>query len=692
VTRTPPLSVLAFTLLCLRFNASAAGAEGRIIERKAMDTLTAVEMHVGDTLRFTLANGEVRTMTLEDTAVRILLTNLKQRKKGFHGGHTVYAFTCRVNVDGQSMDMLRYVPTQQSFYEPYVINGMRIWFDGVGQIGDLLNENHGECIPRRDARFAVQDATLPICPQELRPWYPNPQNFIDVRESYNGNDVWMGPYQGGDAHGGLDINMPIGEKIWAPIDFDEQFYFNSLARGDNNNRHRGIRRWANGQVWTLQCHHLVRLLVPEHAPVAQGTHYAVAAGTLTGSHPHSHFVFKVGEGDDQVLLDAWILFWQTFENNKRRAGEIRANIQPLAPAKTGQPVTFSSEGSRPGQTGVGLATHWDFGDGGGSLEPHPTHVFATPGVYPVTLVVDDGAARARCTQHITVGGEAVNSPVLSLAAPETDEAPEDLSFRPRSPEVMDVYGLPIRHLPRTVRFTARPRGRAKPTPRQIRLVNTGGGELADADIRVDYAERDGWLTVIRTGSGNEQRLRLAVDAARLHRGVGVYHATVKVNVPDTANSPQSFRVRLAVPRHSPTSEVIVDNADPGCRATPYFWFAPRFHVAWTEGHGGDYLTSGGRHDEGQLVRYTADLAAGRYEVKFVDGPRWHEIPGAADSRVRVRVFHRDGVDTLDLHPADNPILGTFNFQEGTDGHIEFHAPGSTGTIIADALHFKRLAP
>jgi hypothetical protein len=257
---------------------------------------------------------------------------------------------------------------------------------------------------------------------------------------------------------------------------------------------------------------------------------------------------------------------------------------------------------------------------------------------------------------------------------------------------MDVYGLPIARLPRTVRFTARPRGRAKPTPREVRLVNAGGGVLADAEVSVDYAERDGWLTVSKTGSGNEQRLRLEVDAERLHRGVGVYHAIVKVSVPGAANSPQSFRVRLAVPRHSPASDVIVDNRDPGCQATPYFWFAPRFHVPWTEGHGGDYLTSGGRHDEGQLVRYTPDLAAGRYAVRFVDGLLWDEIPGAADSRLHVRVFHRDGVDSLDVHPADNPILGTFNFQEGTDGHVELHASGSTDTIIADALRFQRLGP
>ncbi|RJP33292.1 MAG: hypothetical protein C4527_05140 [Candidatus Omnitrophota bacterium] len=100
-------------------------------------------------------------------------------------------------------------PANGASYEPYVINGMRIWFDGVRTIGDWFNENHGDCLPKKQARFTVQDMTLPLCPQEMRAWYPNPTNTIDVRESYNADDVWMGPYQGADLHGGLDIKWSL---------------------------------------------------------------------------------------------------------------------------------------------------------------------------------------------------------------------------------------------------------------------------------------------------------------------------------------------------------------------------------------------------------------------------------------------------------------------------------------------------
>jgi len=162
-------------------------------------------MDHGDTLRFTLANASTRTLVLEDTWAEVVLTNLKTPKNAVGGGGTLYRFGCRVKIDGQPMSMIRYVPVQESFYQPYVVNGMRIWFDAVKEIGKFFNETHGECLPRKAARFAVQDASLPICSeQKLRPWYPNKANFIDVHESYNGDDVWLGPYQGADLHGGLD--------------------------------------------------------------------------------------------------------------------------------------------------------------------------------------------------------------------------------------------------------------------------------------------------------------------------------------------------------------------------------------------------------------------------------------------------------------------------------------------------------
>ncbi len=447
-----------------------------VLQRDAKDTLTAVEMNCGDTLRFALRNGQTRSLTLEATAAKVLVTNLKELKKARGGGGTLYHFTARVRVDGHPMTMERYVGSQESFYEPYVINGMRVWFDAVSDIFGFLTEKHGECKPTKQARFAVQDATLAICPQEIQPWYPNdvaspspfkgeggvrvqpldrPQpspsplpvregrNFIAIRDCYCGDDCWMGAYQGADAHGGLDVNMRKGTPHWAPIDLDDHWYFNSLAAGHNNNRWRATRKWPDGSVWTLQSHHLIKLLVPEHTPLKAGTHYAEAAGVFVGAHEHSHFVFKVTEGEEAILLDPWILFWQTFENQKRKAGALRAAMAPLSPARTSQPVAFRSET-------LGVTCLWAFGDGGSSHDAAPTHTFLKPGVYPVTLTVDNGKERAAFTQHITVDGEAVAMPG---PMPAVSNEP---GLQPRPVHAMDVYGWPVAPIPPTQERPARP--------------------------------------------------------------------------------------------------------------------------------------------------------------------------------------------------------------------------------------------
>ena len=180
----------------------------------------------------------------------------------------------------------------------------------------------------------------------------NADNYIDTAESYNANDVWMGPYQERTCTGTRRQYADWDAAMKPSI--STQFYFNALAMGHNNNRWRGVRTWANGQRWVLQAHHIVRLHVPEHTPLKQGAHYAEAAGVLTGSHAHSHFAFKIGPEDEEALLDPWILFWQIFELNKERSGEIRAAMRPLSPAVTGKPVPFDGSASRAGVTGNGL--------------------------------------------------------------------------------------------------------------------------------------------------------------------------------------------------------------------------------------------------------------------------------------------------------------------------------------------------
>jgi hypothetical protein len=170
------------------------------------------------------------------------------------------------------------------------------------------------CQPKRKARLAVNDARDRICPEPLAPWYLEKAGRLDVRQCYLGENVWMGPFMGKLAHGGLDLNMKSGTQLFAPIGFDDHYYFNSLAAGHNNNRWRGVRRWPDGSVWWLQSHHLNKLLVPEHTPLKRGQIYAESAGVFVGARQHTHFAWRITEQGEDYWLDPWILFWQAFQD------------------------------------------------------------------------------------------------------------------------------------------------------------------------------------------------------------------------------------------------------------------------------------------------------------------------------------------------------------------------------------------
>jgi len=596
-----------------------------IIERRARETLTAVEINRGDEVRFTLVNGETRSLVLEDCGARVLITNLRDTRREQRHGGTMLEMTCRVRIDGQPMEMRRYICAQESFYEPYVVNGLRIWFDAVADLFYLIEEEHGPCKPEQAVRFALQDATLSICPEKVHLWCPipgkrglapekrglapsrgevpvpfsqdstgaspetgtgtisaerpsgppgaekwsqspgevpvpvsqdspgtspetgtgtisaerpsgppeaekwsqSPFTFIDARDCYNGDDCWLGPYRGASAHGGLDINHPAGTPLYAPIALDDQYYYNSVATGYVNNRWRGVRRWPNGSVWALQVAHIIDLTEPEHTPLAAGQQFARGAGVWVGDHEHSHFIFQVTDRGTECRLDPWIIFRQSFEDLKDERGDLRARMAPVSPAKTGEPVTFSPTGSRPGPGGGDLSYFWTFGDGGASDEVEPEHAFAFEGVYPVTLTVEDGVGRASFTQHVSVttGPRPATHLVCSLVE---EEAP----FLTRPVWAMDAYGTPCRVAPHTCRFTARP-SRPKPL-REHAYMHAS----TDCDIGVSVPPNATWLDVKVWPGFTEGSIRFRIDVDATGLPPGRYATTAHIDCEGANDSRQ----------------------------------------------------------------------------------------------------------------------------------------------------------
>ena len=295
-----------------------------LLRREARDTLTAVEMMHDDLLQFRRLDGTRVDIQLVRTDAEIIATTLQEPGVEEPGATTTYRFHADVRVDGTPLRIEREVGTQASFYEPTAVAGVHIWLDAVDAIFAFMRETHAPCRPnatcshsrppRPHARLALQDATARICPDTVQPWCPLPDGGLRIEDCYRGEDCWLGAYDGASAHGGLDINHAAGTPLYAPIAVDDQFLYNSLEMGHNNNRWRGLRRWPDGSQWVLTSCHMVELTVPEHRPLAAGEQYALGAGVWIGAAEHSHFAFAVIDRGELIRLDPWILFRQMYRD------------------------------------------------------------------------------------------------------------------------------------------------------------------------------------------------------------------------------------------------------------------------------------------------------------------------------------------------------------------------------------------
>jgi len=698
--------------------------------RNFKETITPIELNHGEMLRYTGKDGSVLTIELLSTSANILYTNrdkIPYEESGndlgsMYRARLMYEFNCDVRINGFPMTMRRYVCSQESFYEPYVINGIRIWFDGVtdifeehGGFLDRVRSANGK--PGKNARFLLQDMTHRICPDEIHAWFIDGEdrddnfiykdNFIDIGRPYNGDDCFLGAYMGGQSHGALDMDMAQNSLMYAPFDLDTQ----------TGIRAEGSKTWLDGSQWRINTGHVMEKYVPDNTPVKGGEVYGRGARRGTALHTHAHFGFQIYENGILYDVDPWIIFWQLFEDNKKRDGVLRAMMAPLSHSKTGAKIKFQSICSLEENQCSLLEYYWTFGDGGWSTGSAPEYVYVHPGIYPVTLTIDNGKELASFTQHITIEGADIKSPSLILSSGE------EPFFRPRPTEAMDVYGWPVKLIPHTMEFLARA-SRPEPKTRKLHVNNLGSGGLGSATYGIDYRNNRhiGWLNIQSAGQGNDQVLDIGVNSEGFPPGE--YVAIVAVHSAGALNSPQKFRVVMNVPQKPARSAgVIIDDKDDEFYCTPYFWVGHRFHGwGWpelknAEGYNHFYLINGQRAKESEFARFTPDLEAGIYDVWLYEKTPYASGPPANNepAKFQVRIAHAGGDTVVWMEPTimkgffprphkdqdgwtwlDEPQptrkIGTFRFDEGKDGFVEIWSKGSTGQVIVDAIRFLKRNP
>lgn len=299
--------------------------------RATKSTCTPVILDPKDRLLFKKSDGSTTVIELVSTRAYILERNYPHTGHWVKGDISVYGFAAVFLIDGEELEITREVGSQKSFYEPVQAGGLNLWLDAVKGIFDTSYDHHTDaggflvekdflgghvCMPRKEARLVVQEIGWSICPMPMTAWFGDAPSYPDIKECYNGEDCWMGPYAGAFAHCGLDINMPAGTILTTPIDLDTQYYFKHLDTGIRSNGWCGLKTWEGNSIWRISTSHTIDALVEEHIPLSQGTEYATAAGTGVGSHEHTHFGFQITEQRGTYTLDPWILFWQMLQDTK----------------------------------------------------------------------------------------------------------------------------------------------------------------------------------------------------------------------------------------------------------------------------------------------------------------------------------------------------------------------------------------
>lgn len=645
--------------------------------------LKAVEMNIGDTLLYHLKNGQIRNFILKETSATPLFIYKNPDIKSEQSG-IVYKMNCVINADGKDIELQRIVSAQQSYYEPWHINGVTLFFDAVKVIDNFIHDNHGstggEAYPKKDARFAFIEYQDNFSSQDLKPWYPNTQNFISIKDAYQGGDTWLGGYRKDVAHNGIDINIPNNTPLWAPIDFDNQYYFNSLEKGDNNNRWLGVRDWPNGEKWILRTHHMTELKVKQNIPIKQGEFYGTAGGVLTGGYPHIHFYFIWENKNLKTALDPWILFWKIFENNKKNSNQIYAIMNQLSPTNVGNKITLNAENSKKGVYGNELSYFWSISDGTFYEGKTASHIFQKEGIYVVNLVITDGADTATTSQCITVNQGTKPDNYLSLFTIDP------LDFRTKTPEVTEIYGKENKITGNTLHFFFQKNADYSPLEKYI-ILDGSKSVLESINIQVDYLNYSNWLQIEKI----DNKIKVSVIKENLSNELGKYIAKVNLKSEITGIH-QRFYVEATAPysKFKPKDKIIVDDKQVKLYPSNLYWIELPYDREYLKGYESVTFWSSSDKYNG-IARFQPILTEGKYKIYLHENaiyePKYTEIKSGI---IHVQIKTVNTIKDIYWDPSKTDTIGTFELFGGENSYVDFLTKGSSGQLYLDALVFEKI--
>ena len=104
-----------------------------IFPRTIKPTLTPFQLNPDDEIHLTLRSGRMWKMKLIGAKAEVVTRGFDRYHDSGHASSdiTVYAFEATVLINEREHVMRREVGSQASFYQPWSVDGVRIWFDAA---------------------------------------------------------------------------------------------------------------------------------------------------------------------------------------------------------------------------------------------------------------------------------------------------------------------------------------------------------------------------------------------------------------------------------------------------------------------------------------------------------------------------------------------------------------------------------